>query len=97
MEHLKHIAQEVQEEIEGAEHYIHKAIECKKKMPNVAAIYADMANQELTHAGRLFEIGDAVAKASDDPETRMKVWEWFREMMGDWVGKVRKMQEAYKN
>lgn len=96
MERLKHIAQQVQEELDGAEGYICEAIKCKKQMPGVAAIYADMTNQELTHAMRLFDIGDTVAKEADDSETCVRVWEWFREMMGDWVGKVRKLQETYK-
>lgn len=96
MNDIKKIATQAFDEAEGAEAYIRDAIAHKKAMPGLATMYADMANQELGHAMKLCEMGETVAKASDNPEMYSKIWDWFREMLASKFADVKHLQESYK-
>ena len=54
VEHIYEIIEEMYEELEGAEEYAHRAMECKD--PQKKAMYLDMASDELHHFEKLGEM-----------------------------------------
>ena len=93
---LKRVAEQAFDEAEGAEVYIREAIAHKKVLPGVAAMYADMGAQELSHALKLCDIGETIAKTSDDPDMYSKIWDWFRDMLTAKFTNIRRLQDTYK-
>lgn len=61
--------EQIREELDGACDYIKRAISCKKKNPDHAALLAQMSLQELGHADNLVKMfEDDYQTASDDTE-----------------------------
>lgn len=94
MKEIKHIVENIREELEGAEHYAKTAAKLKDLNSSDAAAYADMARQELGHVDNLHKmavraIEKQKAAGVAAPPAMQAVWDWEHEMMMDKVAHIK--------
>ena len=97
MKSIKHFVDSIEEELEGAENYAEKYVECKAKgHSQKASHYKEMAEDELKHASWLHtwavEEVEELSKVYTPPPDMMEKWEkahkeyvskaaWIRQML----------------
>lgn len=94
MKEIKHIVEDIREELEGAEHYAKVAAKMKSEDPTSSSVYAEMARQELGHVDNLHKLAVRAIdkqKASGvvPPASMQAVWDWEHEMMMDKVAHIK--------
>lgn len=91
MKELKKLIGDMWDEVNGAKHYAHKAVECKEHDPTHAGKYAEMANQELSHVDNLHRM--AMDHMATHPEHEMMhiIWEWEWDRILDAMAEVKGM------
>lgn len=101
MKIIKHIVEDIREEMEGAEHYAKLATEYKDTDRELADNYAKMANVELDHVNLLH--GQAVrlikeqkAAGVETPAAMQAVWDWEHGKMIDTVARIKTMLSMYR-
>ncbi len=62
---LLYFIMQIFEELDGAKHYIQRAIEEKQTNPSRAKVFVEMSNSELTHAGNLYKMLDEDMKKAE--------------------------------
>lgn len=102
MKHIKDLAEDIREEMEGAMHYAKRAMEYKDKDKERADKYAEMSRQEMMHAEALHNMAvKAIKKYTDEggtaPAAMLAVWEWEHEKMIDGMGKAKAMLDMYRS
>ena len=95
MKIIKKISHQIKEEAEGAIEYAKCAVHYKEEYPELARAYADMAEQELSHANRLHDfVVKFIAKArekAEPPKWMIEMWdEEHREILEE-VAKAKTM------
>jgi hypothetical protein len=80
MKIIKKYVERIEEEIEDAQHYAERFVECKAKgHMSDANTYAEMANDELKHATYIHRMAvqaiEEIAKVYQPPEEMMEKWE----------------------
>lgn len=80
MKSIKKLIDRIDEELEDAEHYAEKYVECKaKNEPQKASRYAEMANDELKHAMYVHEWAvkevDTISKIYTPPADMQESYE----------------------
>ena len=79
MKIIKTIAHQIHEETEGAMDYAKSAVHYREEYPELARVYADMAEQELTHANKLHDFVvkfiNEVRRTKEPPAYMLEVWE----------------------
>lgn len=92
---------QIKEELDGAADYIKRAINCKKKHPEWADLYAKMSDMELGHAANLLTIFEEDYKSTTEdvePES-MKIFEAVHKSLNDmyveYAAKVKYMHDMY--
>ena len=93
MHEIKHLAEEIREELGDAEKYAREAVKHAED-PETASTYADLSRQELGHANRLHEMAvRCIEKANDaghhPTEAEQAVWDWEHERMLDRAAHVK--------
>lgn len=102
MKIIKHLVEDINEELEGAEHYAKLATQHKDDERELADVYAKLAGVELEHVNALH--GQAVriikaweAKSGEQPPAAMKVvFDWEHGKMVDNAARVKSMLDMYK-
>ena len=94
MKEIKHIVENIREELEGAEHYAKIAAKMKTENATDAAEYADMARQELGHVEKLHKMAVRAIERQRDagvtPPAAMKaVWDWEHENMREKTARIK--------
>ena len=94
MKEIKHIVENIREELEGAEHYAKVAAKIKSDNPTDASVYAEMARQELGHVDNLHKMAVRAiekqrATGAMVPPSMQAVWDWEHEMMMDKVAHIK--------
>lgn len=94
MHEIRHLAEEIREELDDAEKYAREAVKHAEDDPEGASTYADLSRQELGHANRLYEMAARhIEKAKDagrhPTEAEQAVWDWVRERMLDRAAHVK--------
>ena len=94
MKEIKHIVEDIKEELEGAEHYAKTAANLKDINSSDAGAYADMARQELTHVDNLHKMAvRAIERQKSSgvvvPPAMQAVWDWEHEKMMDKVARIK--------
>ena len=94
MHEIKHLAEEIREELDDAEKYAREAAKHAGEDPEDASTYADLSRQELGHANRLQEMAlRHIEKAKDaglhPTEAMQAVWDWEHERMLDRTAHVK--------
>ena len=86
MKEIRHIAEEIREELDDAEKYAREAVKHAEDSPEDASTYADLSRQELGHADKLHEMAARrIEKRRESgepiPEAMHAVWDWEHERM----------------
>lgn len=76
MKNIKRLAKNIEEELSDAGKYAKQAMECKTEHPEDAALYIELAQDEMEHAERLHTQAVAAIKKyreqKGDPPERMQ-------------------------
>lgn len=102
MKVIKCLVEDIQEELEGAEHYAKKATEYKDDDRELADVYAKLANIELDHVNALHGqvvriIKEWKATSGETVPTAMQaVWDWEHGKMVDTQARIKTMLDMYK-
>lgn len=94
MKEIKHIVEDIREELEGAEKYAKVAAKMKTDNPTDSSVYADMARQELNHVDNLHKM---VVRAIEHqrnsgvmvPPAMQAVWDWEHDNMMEKVARIK--------
>lgn len=102
MKVIKCLVEDIEEELEGAEHYAKLATKHKEDDRELADVYAKLANVELDHVNALH--GQVVriikeykaATGKETPAPMQAVWDWEHEKMVDTTARIKAMLDMYK-
>lgn len=94
MKEIKHIVEQIREELEGAEKYAKIAAKLKPENSSDASAYAEMARQELGHIETLHKMAvRAIEKQKAagvvSPAAMQAVWDWEHDNMMDKVARIK--------
>ena len=98
MKIIKELAERIHEELEGAEDYAQLAARYRGHNDGLAAMYAEIAAQEMTHVeklhGKAVEVITAWRREHGDPPKQMEViWDHEHKRMIKRAGEVKAMLE----
>lgn len=101
MKIIKHLVEDIREEMDGAEHYAKLAMEYKAEDKPLADMYARLAEVELSHVDMLHAqavriIKDKKAASPETPAAMQAVWDWEHEKMVDTVSRIKVILAMYK-
>lgn len=101
MKIIKHIVEDMREEMEGAEHYAKLATQYKDEDRTLSDNYAKMAEAELGHVNALHDqavrlIKDQKAAGVETPASMQAVWDWEHGKMVDTVARIKTMLNMYR-
>lgn len=101
MKIIKNLVEDIEEELEGAEHYAKLATQHKDEDRELADVYAKLANVELEHVEALH--GQAVrmikarkASGVETPAPMQAVWDWEHGKMVDTTARIKTMLTMYR-
>lgn len=102
MKVIKNLVEDIQEELEGAEHYAKLATQYKDEDRVLADNYAKLAEIELGHVNSLHEQAVRIIKAyrsagNEPPEAMQAIWDWEHKKQIEWVSKIKTLLAMYKN
>lgn len=102
MKVIKNLVEDIQEELEGAEHYAKLATQYKDEDKVLADNYAKLAEIELGHVNSLHEQAVRIIKAyrasgNEPPEAMQAIWDWEHKRQIEWVSKIKTLLAMYKN
>lgn len=101
MKIIKHIVEDIEEELEGAEHYAKMATKYKDSDKQLADTYARMAQVELGHVGSLHDhavrlIEEQKASGVQVPVSMQAVWDWEHDKQVDTAARVKSLLAVYR-
>lgn len=101
MKIIKNLVEDIEEELEGAEHYAKLATQYKEEDRTLADVYAKFADVELEHVDALHGQAVRMIKAQKStgasaPASMQAVWDWEHEKMVDNVARIKTMLSMYK-
>lgn len=102
MKIIKHLVEDIEEELEGAEHYAKLATKYKDDDKALADVYAKLAEVELDHVNALHAQVVRIIKewkatsAKEVPTAMQAVWDWEHEKMIDTSSRIKSMLSIYK-
>lgn len=101
MKVIKDIVKNINEEIKDADKYAWMAVRAKAEYPELADVYARLANGEIEHSNTLHKQAvDLIEKrrreGSTPPAAMLAVWEWEHERYIEEVAEVKRVLEMYR-
>ena len=98
---IKKIADMIEDELEGAEHYAKCAVKYKDEHPTLAKTFYDISTDEMRHVGLLH--GEAVAiieehrrTHGEPPASMLAIWDYLHEKHIEKSNEVRMLQSQYR-
>lgn len=98
MKIIKHLVEQITEELEDAEKYAECAMKRKEDHPELAELYHSLAEEELTHAHRLHSQVVHIIQTSTEkpPEVMHVIWDWEHEKIVKWEREIRLLMGMFK-
>lgn len=102
MKVIKCLVEDINEELEGAEHYAKLATQYKDEDRELADVYAKLANVELEHVNALHGQVSRIIKdwkaasGEETPAAMQAVWDYEHERATDKAAKVKTLLNMYK-
>lgn len=99
---IKCIVEDINEELEGSEHYAKLATKHKDDDRELADTYAKLASVELDHVNALHGQVVRIIKAwktetgKETPAPMQAVWDWEHARMVDTAARVKSLLDVYK-
>jgi rubrerythrin len=96
MKRIKHLVEDIREELEGAEHYAKLAMKMKDEAPSDASLYAEMSRQEMEHVNKLHTMAVRLIEKQRQsgvtpPAAMQAVWDWEHEKMIEHLARIKHM------
>ena len=89
------ISEQIHDETDGAMHYAKNAVHYKEEYPELSRVYAEMAEQELTHANKLHDFVvkfiTKVREMGEPPKYMLDMWEEEHHEIIEEVAKAKAM------
>ena len=101
MKIIKHLVEDINEELEGAEHYAKLATQYKIDDCTLADVYAKLAGVELDHVNALHEQVVRIIKewkstsGKETPAPMQAVWNWEHSKSVDTEARIKTMLSMY--
>ena len=91
----------IMEEVEDAEHYAKCATHYKEERPQLAAVFYELANQELMHSDRLHTevvkiINEYKAEKGEPPAEMLAVYNYLHDKDIQHTAEVKMLLSEYK-
>lgn len=101
MKIIKTISEMIEDELEGAEHYVKTALEVKDHHPNLARVLYEISLQEMTHVNLLHgEVAKLIEQhrkeKGDPPPAMMAVYDYLHEKHIKEAKEVKMYQAQYR-
>ena len=101
MKIIKEISEMIEEELEGAEHYVECALQYKADNPSLADVFYEISTQEMRHVNMLHEEVVKVIKSyrekhGEPPETMMAIYDWQHERQIKKANEIKMLQTQYQ-
>lgn len=101
MEIIKHLSEQIEEELGDANKYIKCALKHKETEPELARLYFTLSTEEMKHADMLHdEVKKIIANYrmtnGEPPETMMFLYNYLHEKQIERASKIRAKQESFK-
>ena len=101
MKTIKELSTQIQDEIEGAEWYIMRALQFNDEHPELAQTLYDISTDELRHVNLLHShvvkiIEDYRKKHGEPPASMLAVYEFLHEKQIEDVNEVRMYQSQFR-
>ena len=98
---IKKIAEDIEEELEGAEKYIKCALHHKADNPQLAKVFYEISTQEMHHVellhAEVVKLIEAHKRESGDPPAAMiAVWDYLHEKHIEHSKEIKIMQAEYR-
>lgn len=102
MKIIKCIIEYLNDEIDGADEYIKKAVEVKEDYPSLAKTLFEMSNEELRHVDLLHNevaklISEYRRENGEPPEAMLAVYNYEHEKEIDHVAKIKALQSMFNS
>lgn len=101
MEIIEYLSERTEEEIDGAEDYIKKALELKDSHPSISRVLYDISTQEMNHVNMLH--GEVVKlieqhrrEHGEPPAAMMAVYEYLHKRHINEANEVKMYQAQYR-
>lgn len=101
MEVIKHLIKDMNEEMEGAEHYAKKALQYKDEDRELADMYSKLSGVEKGHADMIHEqivkkIKAKNAEGVQTPPAMQAVYNWEHEKAIEGAARLKVLQSMYR-
>lgn len=101
MKVIKYLSEMIEDELEGAEHYVENAIKYKEEMPALAETLFEISTQEMRHVNMLHEevvkIINRHREEHGEPPAAMKaIYEWEHKKEIDRAKEIKILQTQYR-
>lgn len=101
MKIIKELSEMIEDELEGAENYAHKALYLKEKDPTLARVLYEISMQEMNHVSMLHgEVEKLIAQHrrehGEPPAAMMAVYEYMHERHINEANEVKMYQAQYR-
>ena len=101
MKIIKKLSEMIEEELEDAEKYARKALECKVERNDLAQVFHELSTQELRHVdmlhGEVVKLIEAHRREKGEPPPVMLgIYEYVHGRMIDHATRVRVMLESFR-
>ncbi len=98
---IKELSEMIEDELEGAEEYITKAIEMKQKHPALAKVFYDISLQEMTHVNMLHtEVAKIIEQHrkehGEPPASMLAVYDYLHEKQIKKANHIKMYQAQYR-
>lgn len=96
MEHLSYLAEELEEELDGAENYAKMACKHRESHPNFAKHLHEMAMDEMRHGMYISDAAhDYIKEHPDHPEYK-QVWDFVSRHADKQIARVNEMLAKFR-
>lgn len=95
---IKHLVEQITEELKDAEKYTECAIKYKAEYPELAATYIRLAEEELGHAHRLHDqvVHFIKEEKTEPPPVMHAIWDWEHGKMVKWEHEIKLLMDMYR-
>ena len=102
MKIIKDIVSMIDDELEGAEHYIKFALQYKESHPTLAGVFYEISTQEMRHVNMLHDEVTKIIKMYRDkhgepPAAMVAVYDWEHEKSIEEAKEIKIMQAQYRD
>lgn len=101
MKIIKMLSEMIEEELEGAEEYIHHALKSKGEHPELAKTFFDISQQEMEHVNKLHTevtklISEHRKEHGEPPAAMLAVYEYLHDKHIRKAGEIKASQALYR-